>query len=75
MLAEHLLGAMGRGRVVDGAVAARRVALVVAAVLHALRVDSWRALRGRAVGAAVVDVEDVEGVDVARDVSVCWGLG
>lgn len=69
---------MGRRWVVDGAVAARRVAVVstvVPTVLHALRVDSGGALRGRAVGAAVVDVEDVEGVDVARDVSVCrvWG--
>lgn len=63
-----LLGALGRRRVVDGAVAAGGVA--VAARLHAVRVDSWRALRVRAVGAAVVDVEDVEGVDVTWDVAV-----
>lgn len=66
-----LLSALGWGRVVDGAVAALRVA--VAARLHAVRVDAWRALRGRLVGAAVVDIEDVESVDVARDVSgVGW---
>lgn len=64
-----LLGALGRRRVVDGAVAARRVPM--ASALHAVRVDAWRALWRRAVGAAVVDVEDVEGVDVAWDVAVC----
>lgn len=66
------LGALGRRRVVDGAVAARGVA--VAAALDAIGVDSGRTLRGRAVGAAVVDVEDVEGMYVPWDVSVC-GLG
>lgn len=65
---------MRRGRVVDGAVAAGLLA-VVPSVLHALRVDSGRALPGRVVGAAVVDVEDVERVDVAWDVSVCLSLG
>lgn len=65
-----LLGALGRRRVVDGAVAARGVA--VAARLHAVRVDARGALWVRVVGAAVVDVEDVEGVDVAWDVAVDW---
>lgn len=70
---------MRRRGVVDGAVAARGLAVAalvvaMAAGLHALRVNSGRAFRGRAVGAAVVDVEDVERVDVAWNVSVCLGL-
>lgn len=65
-----LLGALGRGRVVDGAVAARRVA--VAARLYPVRIDTRCTLGGWPVGAAVVDVEDVEGVDVAWDVPVLF---
>jgi hypothetical protein len=69
----NLLGALGRGRVVDGAVAARRVA--VTARLDPVRIDTRCALGGWPVGAAVVDIEDVEGVDMARDVPVFWRVG
>lgn len=59
---------------VDSTVAAwagRRRGIALAAGLHALRVNA----RGASVGGstflpAVVDVEDVEGVDVAGDISV-----
>lgn len=67
-----LLGALWWRRVVDGAVAAGRVA--VAACLDAARVDAWCAIWLGMVGAAVVDVEDVEGVDVAGDVPDADGL-
>lgn len=65
----HLLGALRGWRVVDGAVPARRVA--VATCLHPVGVDACGALGAGAVGAAVVDVEDVEGVYVAGNVPVC----
>lgn len=64
-----LLGALRGRRVVDGAVAARGVA--VASGLYTVRVDSGSAFWGRTVGAVVVNVEDVEGMDVAWDVPVC----
>lgn len=61
-----------------GAVAAAAAAALAAASLHALRVDARGAPRAGGGGtflSAVVDVEDVEGVDMAGDVSVWGGRG